>query len=170
MSWIVARHGGSLVVTCGFAWAAFGCSSVGRSDRSQELGPLTATEARAIGCYQLINAVRDVYPAFSLGPDVRKTGRGASGRVISPRGGPHSSARWRSGAGDTLVLIWAKSVLSDSVRTNARPRVVSMDAVVARVTLTGETLSGRADWSTQPFDRSAPQSLSYDFRAKRVNC
>jgi hypothetical protein len=168
---ILAHRSSAVVATCGLACIVYGCSSAGRSaDRDQELGPLTATEARAIGCYQLLDAVRDISPKFSLVADAdRNTRLGMRGRVIRSRGG-YSNARWRSWAGDTLILLWGKSVLADSARTNARRPVVYTDAVTARVTLTGDTLSGRADWRGERLDRFAPQSLSYNFHAKRVNC
>ena len=171
MSDIVARRSGPFVATYALACAAFGCSSLGRSaDRRHELPPLTATEARAIGCYQLLGAVRDVSPRFSLVAEPDRFARlGRIGQAITPRGS-HSSARWRHWAGDTLQLIWANTIGADSTPTTSRRGVIYMDAVIARVTLVGDTLHGRADWSAERLDRFAPQSLSYNFRAKRVNC
>jgi hypothetical protein len=146
-----------------FAVAA--CGSPSPPYLGPEPPPITAAESRAVGCYDLLTPWRLQTEQFAL---LARHGLGAgperTGRLIRPRGG-YASAHWGAVAGDTLELVWTNAQ-SDSTRFE--PGVIYWDALRARVTLRGDTLSGRATWRT---DVGRPVGdPPWDVRAIRVNC
>jgi hypothetical protein len=143
------------------------CSPGARSANVRpDVLPLTAVEARAVGCYQLLAPVRRTAERFAL---LARHGRGAGperfGRLVRPRG-EYNSAYWSSAQGDTLELVWTSSP-SDS--TGRPGSVIFMDALRARVTQVGDTLRGRAVWGSDVLDGSGTATV-FDLRAARIVC
>lgn len=160
----------STVASVAVVYTVSGCSHPNRSaEFDQPARPITAVEARAVGCYRLLTRVRDVSDRFSL---LSSHGRAATperhGRLVRPRGATHDAAYWHHWAGDTLDLVWT-TVVRDSTTRNRRS-ITYWDALRARVALVGDTLRGRAVWNAESPLKFSPQSLSYDFRATRVDC
>lgn len=166
---MTGRHRALTFAASGLACVLHGCLRPG-SGASGASQPLTDTsvETRAVGCYRLLTPVREVGPEFALlARHGQGTGPEALGRLIRPRGG-YKSAHWSRASQDTLELVWT-STPSDSTTTG--PVVaVYMDALRARVTVTGDTLRGRAVWGSDVADGSGPRYPSYDFRAVRTVC
>lgn len=157
-------------ITHTFASVAFvliGCSPAARNAKVRaDLPAITAVEARAVGCYQLLAPVRRVAERFSL---LARNGRGAGperfGRLVRPRGA-YNSAYWRSAQGDTLELVWTSSP-SDSAEPPGT--VIFMDALRAHVTQVADTLQGRAVWRSDALDGPGTPTV-FDFRAVGIPC